>query len=342
MTINSGLFLEAFGAVAAPGSASLIPFLDAKSAMRLRQVCTCMRVVVDTHLTDEQVEVLAEKIHWLPLPPERSFFLKGAPDRCKRNPRFVEYAVRRNGGDYLDASEGLQQNRLIMKIALISAKLFQPQYLATLLEAFGQEIPNRGELLSGLEALSPCLTNYGWVESGMNDLYGSAPFNSDKDIVLAVVLEDGLALEHASPELRNDREIVISAVRENGGALQYASPELRYDREIVLFAVGQCGSALQYASDELKADRKIALVAVRQDPFAFQHASLELRYDREIVLSAVGQYGGALKYASDELKNDRDVVLAAVRKDGFALQFASPELQADQEIVLAAKPCKKR
>ena len=61
---------------------------------------------------------------------------------------------------------------------------------------------------------------------------------------LAYVLED----------LRKDRDVVLAAVQQNGLALQYASEDLRKDRDVVLAAMEQNGYAIEHASPELKAD----------------------------------------------------------------------------------------
>ena len=77
---------------------------------------------------------------------------------------------------------------------------------------------------------------------------------SDKDVVLAEVANNGFALVYASDALCDDREVVLTAVKKNGPALKYASDALCADREVVLAAVAENGNALQYASTALRAD----------------------------------------------------------------------------------------
>ena len=134
----------------------------------------------------------------------------------------------------------------------------------------------------------------------------------------------------------SDREVVLAAVQQNGDALYYASTELQADREIVLAAVQQYGDALKHASAELRADRNFVLAAVQQYGRALSWASAELQADREVVLAAVQQDGGALYWASAELRADREVALAAVQKNGGALEHASAELQRDDALLKAA------
>ena len=50
----------------------------------------------------------------------------------------------------------------------------------------------------------------------------------DKEIVLAAVQQDGIALEYAAEELRADKEVVLAAVIENRyAALSFAAKELK-------------------------------------------------------------------------------------------------------------------
>eukprot|EP00971_Amphidinium_carterae_P071046 1404666-Amphidinium_carterae.1 len=55
-----------------------------------------------------------------------------------------------------------------------------------------------------------------------------------------------------------DREIVLAAVRKNGLALQYASKTVRADREVVLTAVQQSQYALRHPADCLLEDPTFA------------------------------------------------------------------------------------
>ena len=126
--------------------------------------------------------------------------------------------------------------------------------------------------------------------------------SSNKDIVLAAVQQNGLALDYASKELRNDPEIVLEAVQKNGEAFKFASEELKKDRAFVLKAVQQDVSALQFASEILKADNLFILEALQQDGLALAYASEKLKNNDEIVSAAVQKNNAALAYAPEELK----------------------------------------
>jgi uncharacterized protein YdeI (YjbR/CyaY-like superfamily) len=69
----------------------------------------------------------------------------------------------------------------------------------------------------------------------------------DKQVVLAAVAQDGLALQFAAEALRADKEFMLAAVAQNGRALYFAAEALRADKQVVLAAVTQNGLALQYA-----------------------------------------------------------------------------------------------
>ncbi len=111
-------------------------------------------------------------------------------------------------------------------------------------------------------------------------------FLNAKNVVLAEVSQDGMALMCLANELQADRDVVLAAVRENGMALQYAADELQEDRDVVLAAVTQSGSALAHAAFALQADRGVVLAAVRENGFALNYAAYELRTDKEIRAAA--------------------------------------------------------
>ena len=51
--------------------------------------------------------------------------------------------------------------------------------------------------------------------------------NENKQIVLAAVTQNGLALEYASDKLKSDQEIVTAAIQQNSEALKFASKNLQ-------------------------------------------------------------------------------------------------------------------
>ena len=79
---------------------------------------------------------------------------------------------------------------------------------------------------------------------------------SDKDVVLAAIAANGLALEHASVALQEDREVVRMAVSQNIGALDYASDELQGDDEFVQ-AVAEAAAAAAQAAEQAEKQQEL-------------------------------------------------------------------------------------
>ena len=164
--------------------------------------------------------------------------------------------------------------------------------------------------------------------------YFHQKLKSDREFILAAVINDGTALEHADDELKSDWEIVLAAVTNNGTALEHADEDLKSVRDIVLAAVVNDGTALEYADEKLKSEREIVLAAVINDGSALEFADEEFKSDREIVLTAVRVDGSALDYVDEKLKSDREIVLTAATSDIYALEYADEKLKSDREIVL--------
>lgn len=64
--------------------------------------------------------------------------------------------------------------------------------------------------------------------------------------VLATVQQDGLKLRDVDPKYKQDKDIVMAAVKQNGLALQYAK-KFNDDADVVRAAVDQNDKALEYA-----------------------------------------------------------------------------------------------
>jgi len=154
-------------------------------------------------------------------------------------------------------------------------------------------------------------------------------FQKDREVVLAAVQSNGLALAFALEQFSNDREIVIAALEEDGTVFSYVSEDLRKDREIVMIAL----ASLNEYCVGLTADKHCR----SSNPMVLYNVpSKELKNDRELVLTAVRYDGSEFEFASDELKNDREFVLEAMKHQVCAFVFASKELRDDDEVVAKA------
>mmetsp|Transcript_97273 Transcript_97273/g.302896 ORF Transcript_97273/g.302896 Transcript_97273/m.302896 type:complete len:1042 (-) Transcript_97273:20-3145(-) len=192
-------------------------------------------------------------------------------------------------------------------------------------------------------------------------IHSSGGLCGDREVVLAAVEADGLALRRAAAELKADREVVQAAVQQNGSALEFADARLRADRDIVLAAVQQDAAAFRYAAEdlhsnhdiafaalqgsgslpdavapELRGNRELILAAVHRSAFAFELASDDLRADRPFQLAAVQRNAFVLEVLPREVRADGEFMLQVVKSNGFALKYASPELRAQHELVRAA------
>ena len=81
----------------------------------------------------------------------------------------------------------------------------------------------------------------------------------DREIVLAAFAQMGYL--EASDE-RPLRELVLATVHRDGMALRYASQELTADHEVALAAVKQDVGAIKWLR---KSDRKVVLAAMKED-----------------------------------------------------------------------------
>lgn len=169
--------------------------------------------------------------------------------------------------------------------------------------------------------------------------YADASLQADRLVVMAAVQQNGMALEHVAPAMQEDAGVVLAAWRQTKFSqqlVQYIPPDLWSDRDFVGMVAKENELGLRLASTELRGDRKLVIDVVQKCGLSLRAAQVELRGDREVVLAALRRTGLALKHAAPELQADREIVLAAVQQDGAALQFASEDMQADRGIVLAA------
>ncbi|NDB85401.1 MAG: DUF4116 domain-containing protein [Alphaproteobacteria bacterium] len=87
--------------------------------------------------------------------------------------------------------------------------------------------------------------------------YASAELKADRDVVLAAVAQDRVALKFASAELRADRGFVLAAVAEDGMALEYASDELRRDPQLIIKAGLQIANFSSAKSKDQSASQRV-------------------------------------------------------------------------------------
>jgi hypothetical protein len=148
---------------------------------------------------------------------------------------------------------------------------------------------------------------------------------------LDIVQKNGMNLQY----VEKDKDIVLAAVHQNGMALQFAG-EWNDDIEVVLAACDNTPEAFRFASVRLKDDKELVLHVTKYIAFPLAFASLRLRDDPDVVLSTMGKLFSSLDYASDALKDNKLFILKCVQINGRYLKYASPHMRADKEVVLAA------
>lgn len=158
----------------------------------------------------------------------------------------------------------------------------------------------------------------------------------DPEIVLAAASRAVDALEFASEELRDSCDFVSKAIRQDIAALEFASLRLRGDRNFMQGAAEMDWRALRFADKALLRDRELVRITTEKNWQALSFTGEAMRSDRELLKVALDQTALALKYAGEPLRKDRNVVLDAVKQNWLALEFAAPCLQEDPEILLLA------
>ena len=132
-------------------------------------------------------------------------------------------------------------------------------------------------------------------------------------------------LEYVSEEITNNKEIMMKIIANNGMAIQYASKELRNDYDIVMLAVKSTGYAIEFAGDELKSDINIQKEALKTNPLFWHKMSDDIKYTPEII-SIIANY--ARPFISDiinnipEDKRTKEIMRSAVEANGSFLEDA--------------------
>ncbi|KAG2382666.1 hypothetical protein C9374_005246 [Naegleria lovaniensis] len=231
-------------------------------------------------------------------------------------------------------------------------------------------VPN--ELLSCRDAVLEAAKITGHRTLHRLSLSNHEKFLNDKEIVLAAVTNDGIALQFASSELKNDKEVVLRAVMQNNQAQRYASETLTKDNDVFLTSicptVAHKYSSINWNNDsimlmktlrndrefiittavknrsilslllstaqDLKNDQQLALEAIKHD-FGLIYLFSDLVHDHEFMLKAISVNVLCLRY-SFRLTKQKEFMMRATRINGLALINASDDLRRDHEIVLEA------
>lgn len=235
-----------------------------------------------------------EKEDWLFVldqlgPAAAGEWLKGAPERARRDFEVVMTVVRQRGQALQFASEEMQAD---------------PQVVLTAVDQkeSAMEFASR-ELLADREFVLQAVGI-----SGGAIQYAAPELQADRKVVLAAIESNATAFNYAPEDMQANRAFVKEAATLNGGILRFVKPEFRWDKPIATAAITQDGASLMYVSPKLKADRQLVLTAVAKKGKALEHADGFLRADREVVKAAVEQDEGAIEFASAEIQKDPEFV----------------------------------
>lgn len=160
---------------------------------------------------------------------------------------------------------------------------------------------------------------------------------SSKIDMMIAIANDVQILMFESLKLKEDREFMLAIVKQNGLALQHATSNLKKDKEIVMAGILDHSTALYSADIILKKDREFVLAAIKLNSHTFKYVDESLKNDKEFVLEAVKLNGLALKHVSVSQKKDKEIVLVALKQNKKALEFADESLENDKEVLLAVK-----
>lgn len=181
------------------------------------------------------------------------------------------------------------------------------------------------------------------------------PWKNDKEIVMAAVSVDGLALPFAGEELRKSKDVNLAAVKQNGMALQHVIYHREAAEEAWITLQDLAPKQPRYITSDgtrtwatydpnpgtqayeentlVREYSEIMMAAVKQNGQALKHVGSYFRGFYFIALAAVEQNGLALEHVTADVPG---LALAAVKQNGLALKHANPKLKNDRNVVEAA------
>ena len=179
---------------------------------------------------------------------------------------------------------------------------------------------------------------------------------NQREIMLRMVMWNGLHLQHASEALRDDKEFVLEAVRNDSNALEHASTALRSDydciaasnqlrtasaaarsdKDIIKRLLAAEDVSMDIDEDDLKPflfDKDVIIAALAAGVLDFTVVPHQFHTDEDVMMRSGGYFA---RYSNSTLRETKRVVLAVVAECGDNLGAASAALRDDEEVVLAA------
>lgn len=159
-----------------------------------------------------------------------------------------------------------------------------------------------------------CYQNSMFPETPESRALQAVTLRDDRATVLQAVRVAGSIL-FCFPQWLHDKEMQLAAVSSERLALKHLPPEAQSARDVVLAALQCSGTALEYASRALQDNEVIVLAAIRKSPFAFKYASPRLRASEHIVLLALEKVKNMHFRAQDLESHPMSLTTAEVREN---------------------------
>lgn len=179
-----------------------------------------------------------------------------------------------------------------------------------------------------------------------------------KMMTLAVVSQNGLALQYAPEPYKDDTEVALTAIRQNPRSFMHsrltrdtafikqtirqhpeifeqAAQPLRRDQALVTELIQINPKSVQYADKSLTSNKPFLLQMIQMDLSVLEHIDGHLKFDDAFMLQAIQIDPEAMLYADDEfLRGSKYFASSAAEHSLDTLAFITDELKHDQAFFL--------
>ena len=202
----------------------------------------------------------------------RASSLKGASDELKADKEVIQLAVESHGSALAYASDALKADKQIVLIAMNNGGSLRDVSKALCAnERVVLAALKNGELYAGCFApasedirADKEIALIAVKRECTNILYVSDDLKADKDVIMSALENwdnDRPFTDCKLPfptHLKNDKEVIMAIVKEDGDQFEFASDELKADKEVAVAAMScDWADVLKFASVALQADPEL-------------------------------------------------------------------------------------
>ena len=202
----------------------------------------------------------------------RAGSLKGASDELKADKEVIQLAVESHGSALAHASDALKADKQIVLIAMNNGGSLRDVSKALCAnERVVLAALKNGELYAGCFApasedirADKEIALIAVKRECTNILYVSDDLKADKDVIMSALENwdnDRPFTDCKLPfptHLKNDKEVIMAIVKEDGDQFEFASDELKADKEVAVAAMScDWADVLKFASVALQADPEL-------------------------------------------------------------------------------------